>query len=80
VDKFWAPFIRRGDYQGTDFELKMPTTPWWMSLLGILPVKWVIVSAAVLLAAGAAFDAFKGAFRERTELRGPCPLILVLVG
>jgi pimeloyl-ACP methyl ester carboxylesterase len=63
VDKFWAPFIHRGEYQGTDFELKMPTTPWWMSLLGILPVKWVIVSAAALLAAGAAFDALKGAFR-----------------
>ena len=42
VEKYWEPFIRRGEYTGTDFEVKMPPTPWWISVLGILPVKWLL--------------------------------------
>ena len=43
VKKYWEPFIRRGEYRGTEFETKMPTTPWWISVMGILPFKWLIV-------------------------------------
>ena len=48
VEKYWEPFIRRGEYQGTDFETKMPPTPWWVSVLGILPLQWMIVALIVL--------------------------------
>ena len=42
VEKYWEPFIRRGVYQGTEFETKMPATPWWISVLGILPFNWLL--------------------------------------
>ena len=42
VEKYWEPFIRRGVYQGTEFEKTMPPTPWWISVLGILPFKWLL--------------------------------------
>jgi hypothetical protein len=34
VEKYWEPFIRRGEYKETDFEVKMPLTPWWVSVWG----------------------------------------------
>jgi hypothetical protein len=42
VERYWEPFIRRGSYQGTEFETKMPPTPWWLSVLGITPLKWIL--------------------------------------
>ena len=48
VEKYWEPFIRRGEYTRTDFEVKMPLTPWWISVLGILPLQWMIVALIVL--------------------------------
>ena len=48
VEKYWEPFIRRGEYKGTEYEVKMPPTPWWISLLGILPLKWVILTVLIL--------------------------------
>jgi hypothetical protein len=36
VDKSWEPFIRRGEYEGTKYEVQMPPTPWWVSVLGIM--------------------------------------------
>ena len=41
-ETYWEPFIRRGEYQGTKYEISMPPTPWWLSVLGILPLQWVI--------------------------------------
>jgi hypothetical protein len=32
VEKYWEPFIRRGEYKGTEFEVKMPPTAWSVSL------------------------------------------------
>jgi len=43
VEKFWVPFIRRGEYQGTGFEKVMPPSPWWLSMVGNLPLKWIIL-------------------------------------
>jgi hypothetical protein len=52
VEKYWAPLIQRGEYQKTGFELTMPPTPWWMSVLEIVPLKWltilVVFSVAVM--------------------------------
>ena len=44
VEKYWEPFIRRGEYQRTEFETKMPPTPWWLSILGILPLRSAIIT------------------------------------
>jgi pimeloyl-ACP methyl ester carboxylesterase len=49
VEKYWAPFIRRGKVESTDFEMTMPPTPWWVSLLGVLPIKWLIVGLFFLV-------------------------------
>jgi hypothetical protein len=43
VETYWEPFFRRGEYQRTDFEKRMPPTPWWISVLGILPLRWVVL-------------------------------------
>jgi DNA-binding MarR family transcriptional regulator len=53
VEKYWGPFIRRGEYKGTEFETKIPPTPWWLSVLGVLPLRWLIglmLIASVVLA------------------------------
>jgi hypothetical protein len=49
VEKYWEPFIRRGEYQGTEFEKTMPPTPWWISVLGILPFKWILAFGLALV-------------------------------
>ncbi len=43
VEKYWEPFIKRGEYVRSDFETKMPPTPWWISILGIVPLRYVLV-------------------------------------
>jgi hypothetical protein len=48
VETYWEPFIRRGEYRTTDFEVKMPPTPWWISVLGILPLRSLVL--AIILA------------------------------
>ena len=55
VEKYWEPFIRRGEYKGTEFETKMPPTPWWISVLGILPFRWTIVITLMLIVSLMAF-------------------------
>ena len=37
----------------TDYEVKMPTTPWWISVLGNLPLQWITIAliTAALIAA-----------------------------
>lgn len=44
VKKYWEPFIRRGEYKGTEFEKTMLPTPWWLSLVGILPLQWLLLA------------------------------------
>ena len=43
VENYWEPFIRRGNYKGTDFEVKMPPTPWWVSMIEVFPVKFLAI-------------------------------------
>ena len=50
VEKYWEPFIRRREYGGTEFEVKIPTTPSWVSLMGILPLKWLICCVILVVA------------------------------
>ncbi|WP_165248052.1 alpha/beta hydrolase [Paludisphaera soli] len=49
VEYYWDPFIKWGEYRGTDFEVKMPTTPLWVSVLGILPLRWLITMFAIAI-------------------------------
>jgi hypothetical protein len=48
VEKYWEPFIRRGEYKGTKFETQMPPTPWRVSMLGILPLQWIVTAITLL--------------------------------
>jgi hypothetical protein len=48
VETYWEPFIRRGIYKASDYEVTMPPTPWRLSVLGILPIQ-LIVSGLLLL-------------------------------
>ncbi|APW58787.1 hypothetical protein [Paludisphaera borealis] len=59
VEKYWEPLIKRGEYQGTDFEKKMPPTPWWVSVLGNLPLRWVMIGLLFLAIALTVFVAAK---------------------
>jgi tetratricopeptide (TPR) repeat protein len=48
VEKSWEPFIRRGQFEGSKYEVEMPPTPWWISMMGILQLKWLFIAAFVL--------------------------------
>jgi hypothetical protein len=48
VVKYWDPFIRRGEYQATEFEKSMPPTPWWVLVLETLPLQWLLVGLTML--------------------------------
>jgi hypothetical protein len=47
VSKYWKPFIHQGEYKRTPFEINRSTTPQWLSLLGILPIKSMLMLAVV---------------------------------
>ena len=49
VEKYWEPFIRRGEYKGTTYEGKAPLTQWWLSVLGILPFQWIFISTILII-------------------------------
>jgi hypothetical protein len=51
VEKSWEPFIRRGKFEGTKYEVQMPPTPWWMSVLGIFPLRWLVIAIIVFVIA-----------------------------
>ena len=55
VKESWEPFIRRGQFEGTKFEVQMPTTPLWVSALATLQIKWVTVVLISLALARAAY-------------------------
>jgi pimeloyl-ACP methyl ester carboxylesterase len=50
VETYWEPFIKRGKYEGTEFEGRMPKTPWSISVLGIMPLKSLLVVVSIALA------------------------------
>jgi hypothetical protein len=51
VEKYWEPFIKRGEYQATEFEKDIPTTPWRLRVLGVLPLKWLLACVPLLILA-----------------------------
>ena len=81
VEQYWEPFVRRGEYKKTEFEVNTPTTPWWLSVLGILPLRWffilmiiLIVLGAVKLGASGSPSAWRlGGFGERGGVVTPPP-------
>jgi hypothetical protein len=71
VERYWEPFVSRGEYRGTEFETTMPTTPWWTSMLGILPLKWLAVALLIALATLPLY--FQGAFHRSHAGSQPAP-------
>src|SRR5262249_34576706 len=61
VEKYWEPFIRRGEYRSTNFEVTMPPTPSWMSVLELMPLKLltVLVILAAIFLVGYAVTGFR---------------------
>jgi len=49
VKQHWAPFLRNGEIHETSWEITRPTTPYWLSLLSWMPLRWICV--VVLLGA-----------------------------
>ena len=47
VSEYWKPFVHHGEYKRTPFEIDRPTTPQWLSWLGMLRIKHIML--AVLL-------------------------------
>src|SRR5215208_2480576 len=39
VDTFWIPFLRDGKIEATPWEVKRPATPYWLSLVGLAPIR-----------------------------------------
>ena len=46
---YWEPFIKNGEYQPTEFEVNMPTTPWILSILGLFPFKTTVFAGLLFL-------------------------------
>lgn len=49
VEEFWLPFISNGEIISTSWEIDRASPPYWQSLLGILPLRWLPVVAACTL-------------------------------
>jgi pimeloyl-ACP methyl ester carboxylesterase len=49
VERYWLPWLHHGIYVPSEFESTQPASPWWRSVLTILPLRWMAV--AVVLAA-----------------------------
>jgi len=48
VKEYWVPFIRDGMIKPSGWETTRPGTPWWLSTLGWLPLKYLILICAAL--------------------------------
>ena len=48
AERYWAPFLRQGRYVPTEFELTMRPAPGWISILGLLPLRWLLVVILLL--------------------------------
>jgi hypothetical protein len=48
IAEFWTPFIRDGIIRPSRFEASRPNTPWWLSLLGWIPLRYVLALVVVL--------------------------------
>ncbi len=51
VEKYWVSLIREGKFVQSDWAAQRPTTPWWASVLPLLPLRWVIPPVALLVIA-----------------------------
>lgn len=47
VEIYWRPFILNDICESSPFQIPRPPTPWWLSLLGILPLKTLIISGLI---------------------------------
>jgi len=43
VQDYWAPFIREGQIRGTEWERTRKTPPYWLSILSVIPLRWLLV-------------------------------------
>jgi len=43
VEKFWRPWVHEGRDVESEFETNQPPAPLWMSLLTLLPLKYLFV-------------------------------------
>jgi pimeloyl-ACP methyl ester carboxylesterase len=48
VRDYWKPWVEENRFQPSDWEEKVPPSPWWLSILSVLPLRWVIVAISVL--------------------------------
>jgi hypothetical protein len=47
VRDYWLPYLREGKVVGTQWEVERSNPPYWQSLLGILPIRWLFPLALV---------------------------------
>lgn len=50
VKKYWVPFLQRGEICPSDWEQSRPSTPWWLSFLGWLPLRYLALIAPIVTA------------------------------
>lgn len=56
VEKHWVPFIQDGRDDGTEFEASISKSPWWMSVLEVLPIKWLLLAGSLIVSAWLAYS------------------------
>jgi hypothetical protein len=45
VTTYWKPFLASGEYKSTEPDEQI--TPWWLSILGLLPLRWLLVAVII---------------------------------
>jgi hypothetical protein len=41
VRQYWVPYIAYGRIDGTEWEKVRTNPPWWLSVIALLPVRWL---------------------------------------
>ncbi len=51
VRKFWHPWFERDEYVSSEWDESAPPSPWWLSILSVLPLQWMFIFAILFFGA-----------------------------
>lgn len=61
VKHYWEPFVSSGEVVNSDYERDQPASPWYLSLLAVIPVQWTVL---IGLLAAVTFMLFRGRWQH----------------
>jgi hypothetical protein len=49
VRTYWKPWFESNDFVSSPWEESAPPTPWWLSVLSVLPLQWFLIALVIVL-------------------------------